>query len=530
MSMINRFHHLLFIAALTLLTLAHAATAADIHSNGLGGGPWSEPTTWRGGKIPAGADDVTIARADIVTFDRDDQNNPSCNNLYIDPQGSLQFKTAAGKITLNLAGFIETYGSIQIDAARVPGDVITLRMVGKDNDARTIRLMRGSSISIAGQRTTHAQDASAVLQSLPNLHADGFTHKSEPLTITTQGESGIDLRNARLDGVRLVLQNIDNTAALPGQRLNILGCHFQGRSHIELTRCDTPVITDNHFTLSERVNIKAIEAAYCALPMIRGNTITGPYTAGISVTRTTEPLIENNHIRQARTGIETLVCTIMIQNNTVTDCEYGYISRISSGVIRDARIENCATPVMIRDGKVQLINSSWEHKAGKTPRVIVGKAQLLLINTPLKPEDVLSDPDHEGTNLVIGHQPLLVKVTGDIPPGATVMVKPVASDLRWQEIQPAVVGVPAPISRVSGLTPPMSSGQAILLRSWAIDAAEAAGKKVVPAPSYDVQVLGPPAGNATDRPVLASMRVTPDESWHQPATGQLSPTVEITLP
>src|SRR5581483_11839686 len=82
-------------------TIGHSAEAT---SNGTGGGNWSDPATWRGNKVPAPADEVTIRKNDTVVFDRNDDGKTTCAKLFIDPQGALRFKSQAGKIVLVVAG------------------------------------------------------------------------------------------------------------------------------------------------------------------------------------------------------------------------------------------------------------------------------------------------------------------------------------------------------------------------------------------------------------------------------------------
>src|SRR5215471_6089991 len=62
----------LLVTALGLLTAG--VRAAEIHSNGRGGGEWSDPATWRGKAAPGPDDDVVIARGDAVVFDRNDDH------------------------------------------------------------------------------------------------------------------------------------------------------------------------------------------------------------------------------------------------------------------------------------------------------------------------------------------------------------------------------------------------------------------------------------------------------------------------
>ena len=83
------------------------AYAAEISTNGLGGGPWNDPTTWSGKIVPGPADDVVIRKFDIVVFNRDDSTKASCRKLQIDPRGGLTFKTGAAETMECVAGGCE---------------------------------------------------------------------------------------------------------------------------------------------------------------------------------------------------------------------------------------------------------------------------------------------------------------------------------------------------------------------------------------------------------------------------------------
>ena len=52
--------------------LSASAGAAEIYSNAIGGGAWSDPATWQGGAVPGPEDDVVLASDDQVVFDRND--------------------------------------------------------------------------------------------------------------------------------------------------------------------------------------------------------------------------------------------------------------------------------------------------------------------------------------------------------------------------------------------------------------------------------------------------------------------------
>src|SRR5262245_34464744 len=83
--------------ALAMFLSTRFTQAAEISTNGIGGGAWSDPATWRGKAVPGPADDVTILKFDEVTFDRNDDGKVTCRKLRIDPKGLFIFKTSAGK-------------------------------------------------------------------------------------------------------------------------------------------------------------------------------------------------------------------------------------------------------------------------------------------------------------------------------------------------------------------------------------------------------------------------------------------------
>src|SRR5215210_1032259 len=100
----------LLILTAGLTTGVATGHTAEVHSNGKGGGPWSDPASWRGKAVPRPADDAVISRGDNIVFDRNDEGKVSCHQLFIDPRGSLTFKTGMGKQVFCAGGPIEAFG------------------------------------------------------------------------------------------------------------------------------------------------------------------------------------------------------------------------------------------------------------------------------------------------------------------------------------------------------------------------------------------------------------------------------------
>src|ERR1700722_7903976 len=107
--------HVLFPLLFVPIFAQSPGGAAEISTNGIGGGAWSDPATWSTKAVPGPKDDVIIRKFDAVVFDRNDDGKVSCARLQIDPKGVLMFKTGAGKQTFCVAEAIETYGTIKLD-------------------------------------------------------------------------------------------------------------------------------------------------------------------------------------------------------------------------------------------------------------------------------------------------------------------------------------------------------------------------------------------------------------------------------
>lgn len=527
---------LLAIITLGMTAIAHAA---EINSNGVGGGQWNDPSTWRGSVVPNSLDDVTIARGDVVTFDRNDQDRISCNKLFIDPNGSLTFKTGSGNIMMVLADAIESYGSIKIDAARTQGDVIELRMIGEAQNQRTLTLMRGGSISVAGQRFLNENEATAIISAHPGKQ--GFTQSSGTLLIATQGNTAIDLHNTRLDAVTIQASNIDNTNAFAGQRLNIIGNYFRGKSAIVLSDCDTPVIADNTFinTSERNPDLFVISIASTPLPTVRNNTINARVARAIVGTGLTDPLIQKNRIENAEIGIVLQTgSNVMIQENTLINCKVGIHLRVRSGVVRDCVMDHCELPFVMMFSMQQFINNRIINPVADKPYFGVRTSKVILFNMQAQPEHVTANPGNRDM-FMISHQPLIVKVNGKIPAGSVVVVVPVDPDMLHKEDYPPVVNSPANL-QADGLTPTMITTRALMVRSWqmiepSVTSTDAFEKlratSMSTRPTYHVRVLGPETlGEKAERKVLASKTVTPEASWYREDLNDPAPMVEITLP
>ena len=93
--------------ALTLWLLPVAA-AADVASNGNGGGSWSEVETWRAKALPAKTDAVTITSGDKVVFDLQSKA-PAYTSIKVAKDSVLEVKG-----TLIMAGTMTVDGTLRL--------------------------------------------------------------------------------------------------------------------------------------------------------------------------------------------------------------------------------------------------------------------------------------------------------------------------------------------------------------------------------------------------------------------------------
>jgi len=197
-----------------LLFAKSSAPAAEIASNGIGGGAWSDPTTWRGRKVPTADDDVVIQKNDVVTFGRGD-GKPTCRKLQIDPKGGLTFKTGAGKLVFTVSDGIETFGAIRLDGTKSASDEFEIRLIGDAATKRVIKLGKGGALLLYGRANLPDGKRNVALVAPPDK-------EQAPGLVECNGAAMIDWQRATIKDVKLYAIGLDNTGAKANERLIIL--------------------------------------------------------------------------------------------------------------------------------------------------------------------------------------------------------------------------------------------------------------------------------------------------------------------
>lgn len=519
------------LSCLALGWLQGDAIAGEIHSNGFGGGRWSEPATWRGGMVPTAEDDAVIAARDTVVFDRDDSVKPTCKQLILDPKSNLTFQGGLGKRTLTVDGPVEIYGAFKM-TAQAAGDEMALQLSAAAAADRTVKVERGGALLVSGRPFAPGSQPNARLT--VTAPPEGKVAASAEVTIANKG--AIELQNAWIHQTIITVNGIDNTGAKPNERCNLLGNLFTAQATVSLAGCDSAVVARNTFEAREgaRPKAAAIRATSCPLTEIRENQVNGPYWFGIEL-MTSECVVSGNRVRNCTTGISYTRSQMLLKSNRIHNCNIGIRTTLVSGISEELTLEQCPLPALVEASTLQLSGVRLVRPADKPDSNIrLADGSLQLINCDLQPTDISvvnTQPSKSGSETAVpavqAMAMLVVKLTGAVPRNVKVALR-----TARPEVPPAagaldlnVRNSPAPV-RADGTTPLPSTLVPLIAKSWSLNASGVAAES----PGYILDVLGPPNDPGTPPVVLKSLPVKPESSWFRPSPNDPEPTLEVSLP
>lgn len=515
-----------------------AARGAEIYSNATGGGPWSDPATWKGGATPGPDDDVVLARDDTVTFDRNDDGRVTCHLLSLDPRSLLQFKTGAGTVVFSAGGLVDSYGTIRLDATRFARDRHEFRLVAADPEQRMLRVAKGGGLVVAGRAGLPKGAHNAMLSALP----PPVEPPVDPSGIVEVTSGTLDVQRAEITNVYLQALTIDNTGAKPGERVNLVRNRFSGTSRIMLSVCDTALLADNLFERDAQPPLQqpAIYLTGCPLAELRGNTVRGTYAGGITGYGQSDTSVTKTLIEKCPAGMYWYGSNFMIRDLTIRECGHGMTLTSAAGALEDVTIEGCNTGYHHGGATVQFTNLVIRNMQANSPYdIYFASGPLTLLNCNIRPEQIKWDPgfppkpdptqpasDKPRPPAVQALQFLVVELKGEAPPGAKIDVRTAAPAVPLPEgaADPNVRNSPAPVSS-SRLTPLPKTLEPLIVRSWMFDA----DAKQVAAPEYQLRVLAPAAGGGEPQ-ALKTIALTPQDTWFRPEPNEKKATVEVTLP
>jgi hypothetical protein len=501
------------------------SAAAEIASNGAGGGAWSDPSTWRGKKAPGPDDDVVIQKNDVVIFDRAGDGKPSCRKLLIDPRGGLTFKTGGGKVVLAVGDVIESFGAIRLDGTKSASDDFELRLAGDVAAKRLVKIGKGGALLLYGRANLPNGGRNVAIVSPPD---------KEPILgqVEAEGVVMIDWQRARVQDVKLNAKTIDNTGAKPNERLKLVDNQFGGLARVYSQGCDTPEIVRNTFDNSngKPVAEPAINIHSSQLAEIRENVVRGEFSTGIAINVAVDAVLTGNSIEKCAIGIQGGygVPNVMIKQATIRGCADGIKLEGASGVLEDVTVEGANTAYYQTNCRLQLNSFRVKDLAKKGVAIAFDTGTLSLLNCDLAPDDVKIAPQKPDPakppppETVTSLQYIVVAAKG-APPGALVEVRTATPALPAGAADPNVRSSPAALD--AGLTPLPKALTPIIVKAWSFDSLG----KPLPAPEYVVKVLGPVAKEGADRPVLATQPYRPAPRASRFDPNDKMPTVEVKL-
>lgn len=511
----------MFLAALCAACVVPATGLSEmIHSNGYGGGPWSDPQTWHGGAVPGPDDSVVIAMRDIVVFDRDDSERISCGDLFIDPEGVLTFAPTDQPLVLRVNGSIESWGVLRLNGVDSPRGFAELQVLSTNNLPRRITLLEKSSLLVYGHE--HVPDGSKNARIVSHPMEEG--QSVQPLMIRADGRAMIDVHQAWLADTVVTGAKIDNTGAKATERLNLIGNVLTGQSRIDLAYCDTAVVRNNRFEAGVP-GLVAVRANRCKLTEIRGNRAEGPYAAAFQLTHDVDSAVAENVVYGSDKGIYVHGHNTMVKDNYLCDCKVGVELNTANAVVENVIVEKAETAFRLVKATGQITSCRAVSPAPKGTVLALEDSAVNLLNCDFDPTAVVMEGEPPEKRLWAEcMQYLVARVTGRDPGGVQVHVQTakVSGGVPAGKADLNVRNAPAWLSP-GGLTPLPKTLQCLTLRSWRIGR----DKQIQNAPFYDLIVTGPPPAEGKPRPTLKKELIEPTEDWYRPEPNAPESTLEI---
>ncbi|MFW6038868.1 MAG: right-handed parallel beta-helix repeat-containing protein [bacterium] len=502
-----------------------ATHAKEVYTNGVGGGAWDEPMTWRGESLPTAQDTVVIRRDDRVVFEGVERDGPLCAKLVLDPDSVLRIKptTDRPKAQLTFDGPIDCYGTIQADLAQHPDTSVAIKLMAKESERRRLTLRDGGALLLYGSEDLLENRRNIVVTTAEDAAND------ETLTATLDAREGakIDVRWAQFENVSFNAEDIDNTGYSVGEGLTIAHNRFVGRSRLMLISCDTATVLGNEFHASvEGVLGRAIDLRASPLASFRDNHVHGSYSTGIQVLVSDDFHLAGNTIEGLRAGVSLNRSSGSVERLELKNCEYGLrIDNDATVTLENSTIIGSKQPVEVSGATVQLTSVEAQSTDESMPLLTLTDSSATLLNCPFKPEDinVESPPKDLSHPVVRAFAYLIVKVAGK--PDRTMRLDVRTKDAASDRVDLNVRHAPSSL-RLDGLSPLPHTRKALEVLSWTM----AADGTVTSPPTYTLSVFTPPTSPEGAREVHGARQVTPDESWYRKEPDATHPTVEVSIP
>lgn len=221
---------------------SHAIAADSIRSNGKGGGLWSAPTTWQGGRVPAG-EPVVILGKDVVDLDSTAGAAVKCEELTIDPKGALRV-IGKNKTQLNvtLGRALRIFGGMMVDFSKDPEGRCEFQWASTPGVTPEIQAVDGCKILWKGA-TNASPNVAFRIVTTNGLAAGAPIPKS--ISFGIGPKMSVESEHVALEGFDVQVTGVDGSGLKYNERCSFKRCEFV-RGSVMFQSCTKIEFEGNH--------------------------------------------------------------------------------------------------------------------------------------------------------------------------------------------------------------------------------------------------------------------------------------------
>lgn len=301
-----------------LLCLSACLHAETIRSNGKGGGPWSAPATWQGGKVPSGGP-VSILSRDIVDLDAAARPVVACEELVIDPKGVLRVAGAnKAALTLTIRKSLHVFGGMLVDLSKDPDG--RFECVWTNADPSSLQILLGEGGKIAWKGATGATPNVVFRVDTNAWPATAAPTRLVPLTLG--GKMSVECEGVTFEGFDVQATGIDGSGIKFNERLEFRRCHFV-RSPVTINRSTKIEFHGNRLTNSP---VHCLSLYAVTHSRFTSNTMerAGHPSAVLVTYGVGESEISANRLRHGYYGMNLVSSSdLILRDNRIEETEYG---------------------------------------------------------------------------------------------------------------------------------------------------------------------------------------------------------------
>lgn len=202
-------------------------------SNGKGGGLWSNPATWEGGKVPT-AGEVSVLGKDVVDLDPAAGSALNLDEIVIDARGALRVVgTNKTSVTITLKRALRVFGGLIVDFSKDPEGRCEFQWTVADGVASEFLVNELCKVQLKGAPGPTSNVAFRIMTPT-NLPPNAPAFKPTPILITSK--VWIEAESVAFDGFALDVRGVDGSGMKYNERCLFQGCQFL-RSFVSLQQC-----------------------------------------------------------------------------------------------------------------------------------------------------------------------------------------------------------------------------------------------------------------------------------------------------